>query len=154
MMTEDRLSGLCLINVYHKVCIMDQIDHIILILLPILKIDDLNLCCKNCCFLFVIRFCKIITWSPPNQGTGVIHVSTIDAYTNTTSHIFVPYSIFSCHFTHSSKHFNFHNIHTLFYSLVKYSTVMFLKKIIARDYVSLKLLKIVLYCIYTNNNIK
>jgi hypothetical protein len=29
MMTEDRLSALCLINVYHKVDILDQIDHII-----------------------------------------------------------------------------------------------------------------------------
>jgi hypothetical protein len=28
-MTEDRLSALCLINVYHKVDILDQIDHII-----------------------------------------------------------------------------------------------------------------------------
>jgi hypothetical protein len=27
--TEDRLSALCLINVYHKVDILDQIDHII-----------------------------------------------------------------------------------------------------------------------------
>jgi hypothetical protein len=29
MMTEDRLSALCLINEYHKVDILDQIDHII-----------------------------------------------------------------------------------------------------------------------------
>jgi hypothetical protein len=29
MMTEDRLSALCLINLYHKVDILDQIDHII-----------------------------------------------------------------------------------------------------------------------------
>jgi hypothetical protein len=29
MMTEDRLSALCLINLYHKVGILDQIDHII-----------------------------------------------------------------------------------------------------------------------------
>jgi hypothetical protein len=29
MMNEDRLSALCLINVYHKVDILDQIDHII-----------------------------------------------------------------------------------------------------------------------------
>jgi hypothetical protein len=28
-MTEDKLSALCLINVYHKVDILDQIDHII-----------------------------------------------------------------------------------------------------------------------------
>jgi hypothetical protein len=28
-MTEDRLSALCLIYVYHKVDIRDQIDHII-----------------------------------------------------------------------------------------------------------------------------
>jgi hypothetical protein len=28
-MTEDRLSALCLIIVYHKVDILDQIDHII-----------------------------------------------------------------------------------------------------------------------------
>jgi len=28
-MTEDRLSALCLINVYNKVDIIDQIDHII-----------------------------------------------------------------------------------------------------------------------------
>jgi hypothetical protein len=29
MMTKDRLSALCLINVYHKVDILDQMDHII-----------------------------------------------------------------------------------------------------------------------------
>jgi hypothetical protein len=29
MMTENKLSALCLINVYHKVDILDQIDHII-----------------------------------------------------------------------------------------------------------------------------
>jgi hypothetical protein len=29
MMTEDRLSALCIINVYIKVDILDQIDHII-----------------------------------------------------------------------------------------------------------------------------
>jgi hypothetical protein len=29
MMTEDRLSALCLINIYYKVDILDQIDHII-----------------------------------------------------------------------------------------------------------------------------
>jgi hypothetical protein len=29
MITEDRLSVLCLINLYHKVDILDQIDHII-----------------------------------------------------------------------------------------------------------------------------
>lgn len=28
-MTEDRLSALCLINVYNKIDILDQIDHII-----------------------------------------------------------------------------------------------------------------------------
>jgi hypothetical protein len=28
-MTEDRLSALCLINVFHKVDILNQIDHII-----------------------------------------------------------------------------------------------------------------------------
>jgi hypothetical protein len=32
MMTEDGLSASCLINVYHKVDILDQIDHIIDIL--------------------------------------------------------------------------------------------------------------------------
>jgi hypothetical protein len=61
MMTEDKLLALCLIDVYHKVDILDQINHII----GILKIDDLNLCCKNCCFLFVIIFCKIIACPPP-----------------------------------------------------------------------------------------
>jgi hypothetical protein len=29
MMTDDRLSTLCLINAYHKVDILDQIYHII-----------------------------------------------------------------------------------------------------------------------------
>jgi hypothetical protein len=29
MMTEDRLSALCLINIHYKVDILDQIDHII-----------------------------------------------------------------------------------------------------------------------------
>jgi hypothetical protein len=29
MMTENRLSALCLINLYHNVEILDQIDHII-----------------------------------------------------------------------------------------------------------------------------
>jgi hypothetical protein len=48
MMTDDRLSALCLINVYHKVYILDQIDYII-DNFAYLKIDDLNLCCKNCC---------------------------------------------------------------------------------------------------------
>jgi hypothetical protein len=29
MITEDRLSALCLINVFHKVDVLDQINHII-----------------------------------------------------------------------------------------------------------------------------
>jgi hypothetical protein len=65
-MTEDKISALCLINVYHKVDVLDKIHHIN----DIFKIDDLNLCCKNCCFLFVIRFHKIITCPSPNQGSG------------------------------------------------------------------------------------
>jgi hypothetical protein len=58
-MTEDRLSALYLINVDHKVDILDQIDQIIDIFANFK--NCLNLCCKNCCFLFVIRFCKVIT---------------------------------------------------------------------------------------------
>jgi hypothetical protein len=60
MIIEDRLSALCLINVYHKVDILDQIDHIIDIFANF-KSRRLDLCCKNYCFLFVIRFCKILT---------------------------------------------------------------------------------------------
>jgi hypothetical protein len=41
-------------------------------------LDDLNLCCKNCCFLFVIRFYKIITC--PSPLTNVLEPPLIMYY--------------------------------------------------------------------------